>query len=84
MIDPGEFLNNYAEWHYLWLGIFMGFLAGFAMGVYTHRRLRGIVQEDIVRSLTTLKVLPPGRAVGERQQDLVDALLTVFHVKHQW
>ena len=66
MIDPGEFLNNYAEWHYLWLGIFVGFLVGFAMGVYIHRRLRGLVQNDIFRSLTALKTLPPGRAVGER------------------
>jgi len=66
LIDPGEFLNNYSEWHYLWLGIFLGFIAGFTAGVYLHRRLRGIVQADVLRSLISLRLLPRVQDSGDR------------------
>ncbi len=66
MIDPGEFLNSYSEWHYLWLGIFLGFIAGFTAGVYLHRRLRAMVQEDVLRSLSSLRLLPRVQDPGDR------------------
>jgi len=69
LIDPAEFLNSYTEWHYLWLGIFVGFIAGFTAGVYLHRRLRAIVQTDVLRSLMSLRLSPRVQNPGDRLEN---------------
>ncbi len=81
MIDPLEFLNNYTEWHYLWLGIFIGFVTGLTLGIWVRHRMRTFVRDDVLRSLVSLGVKPEALRSGARldHQSIsgVDTKLTI-------
>lgn len=49
-------MSNYSEWHYLWMGVFIGLTAGFALGVWVRHRLLRLVHTDVVHALSLLGI----------------------------